>query len=92
MRLLCPISSHKEMLLFFIQVGNYHCVAVISFRGKIAYYGLGKLAKMGSVPHLRRVVGHFILCVYLGCVEWPWFVRMLRSLCKNFLNSNGLIT
>lgn len=39
MRLLCPISGHKEMLVFFFfHVGNYHCVAVISFRGKIAYY------------------------------------------------------
>lgn len=75
MRLLCPISGHKEM-------------AVISFRGKIAYYWLGKLAKMGSVPapcHLRRVVGHFIHCVYLQCAEWPCLVGTLRGLCKTFV-------
>lgn len=43
---------------------------VISFGGKIAYYGLGKLEKMGSIlvsDHLRLVTGHFKLCVPPVC-------------------------
>lgn len=64
MRLLCPIMGHKEI---FVQVREIITVSqIISFGGKIAYYGLGKLEKMGSIllpDHMRLVVGHFKLCV-----------------------------
>lgn len=68
MRLLCPITGHKEL---FVQVQEIIIVSqVISIGGKIAYYGLRKLEKMGSIllpDHLRLVVGHLKLCVPPVC-------------------------
>lgn len=83
MRLLCPITGHKEI---FVQV--------ISFGGKIAYYGLGKLEKMGSIlvpAHLRLVVGCFRLCVPPVCRMARHFVWTLHLLCKPFLIFSALL-
>lgn len=71
MRLLCPITGHKEI---FVQVREIIRVSrVISFGGKIAYYGLGKLEEMGSVlvpDHLRLVGGDILNSAHLQRVEW----------------------